>query len=367
MPTDKFVGKEEEKEIVDANFYKCQSCGSMFAFDPSIQKLKCTHCGSTKDIPIPSVAMENKYDSSTEEGYAPWGETKVVKCKSCGAEFVLYKFETAGSCPFCKAPSVVDIDDVPGLKPNGILPFMVSDSEAYTSFVTWVKKRKMAPFGFRKKVNKKDMKGVYAPVFTFDTDTRSHYNIRYGVKHTRTVVKDGKTFTETYTVWYTDSGSYSKFYNDVQVEASRYMTEKNLNKTFGFDTNNAYIYKPQFIAGFEAERYSTGLDDSWLIAKSMIDDSIKNAILSRYNYDVLDYINVDTIYSSKTYKYILVPIWVVAYTYKKKAYSVIINGRNSRADGTCPTSPTKVTALVLFCAAVIGLIVWAILKSQGIC
>ena len=47
--------------------------------------------------------------------------------------------------------------------------------------------------------------------------------------------------------------------------------------------------------------------------------------------------------------------------------SVIINGRNSRADGTCPTSPTKVTALVLFGAAVIGLIVWAILKSQGIC
>jgi phage FluMu protein Com len=359
------------EEIVDSTsndalkgkIYKCANCGSFLAFDPTSQKLKCTHCASLYDLVETPMAMEQKYDElSSETGYEPWGDVKTVKCRSCGAAFVLNEFETASSCPFCQATNIVSIDDVPGLKPNGILPFKVSSEEAHKSFAAWIKKKKMAPFDLKKKASKITMKGIYVPIFTFDAETSSSYHIRYGINHTRMVRRNGKMVTQVYTTWHTASGHHNDFFNDVQVEASQYMTDKNLSKIGGFDTDNSVRYHNQYIAGFNAERYSTGLDDCRDIAHGKMDKAIYNSIISKYNYDILDYCNVDTDYSEETYKYVLAPLWTIPYKYKKKVYGCVINGRNGNADGKAPVSALKSTLVGISIAIAIAVIVYLIYR-----
>jgi hypothetical protein len=82
-------------------------------------------------------------------------------------------------------------DDVPGIKPNAILPFEITQEQARESFLAWLKKRSMSPNNLRKLAFAKDIKGIYVPVFTFDANTSSIYSIRYGV-HRTVVVGSGK-------------------------------------------------------------------------------------------------------------------------------------------------------------------------------
>lgn len=344
-------------EQLKGKVFKCENCGSLLSYDPASKKLKCSHCASMFDIKNIKAARELIYTESSETKYEPWGETKSFKCRVCGAEYVLNEYESASNCPFCNASNVAFIDDLPGIKPNGILPFLVTAEEAHTSYLNWVKKKYMAPFGFKKKAKKQEARGVYIPIFTFDAKTYSTYVIRYGRTYTKTVRVGNKTVTKTYTTWYTDSGYINKDFNDIQVEASTHITQKDLRGMDGFDTNNAYEYKNDFIAGFRAERYSASLDQSFEVAKGIAGSSIRSAILSRYSYDILDYCNVRTTYSDVTYKYVLAPIWAIEYKYKNKQYKCFINGRDKTAYGKAPVSVSKSIMIGLAIIA-IGVLLW---------
>ena len=351
-----------EKEAIKGKIYKCPNCGSVLCFDPKSGKLKCTHCSSLQELVNVSGAFEIPYTRDSETSYTPWGDAKTVKCRSCGAEFAVNEFETATSCPFCSTTNIMRTDDVPGIKPNAILPFKISQEDAKASFRAWIKKRAMAPNSLKKLAEQKDLKGIYVPMFTFDTNTFSTYHIRYGIKRTVTVGSGKNQRTVVVTDWYTDSGRYSNWFNDIQLEASQFLLQKNVYKMGGFDSDNAVLYNSQFIAGFSAERYSTGLDESWDKAQGIIDSSIRAAILSRYNYDELDYLNVQTQYNEKTYKYLLAPIWLMVYNYKGKNYTCVINGRNGVADGRAPLSKIKVALVSVASAAALGTIIYLVYK-----
>ncbi len=351
-----------EKQAIKGKVYKCPTCGSILNFDPKSFKLKCIHCNSFQELTNVTGAFEIPYTGDSETSYTPWGEAKTMKCRSCGAEFAVNSYETATNCPFCGTSNIMTTDDIPGIKPNAILPFKISQEEALDSYKLWLKKRHMSPNNLKKLAESKNMRGVYVPVFTFDADTFSTYTIRYGI-HRTVIVGSGKNRrTVVVTDWYTDSGRYSRAFNDIQVEASQLINNKNLYKTGYFDTNNAKLYNSQYIAGFAAERYSTGLDESWGQAKEQMDSSIRSGILSNYHYDELDYLNVRSEYHNKTYKYLLAPIWLLVYNYKGKEYKCIINGRNGQADGLAPLSKIKVALVSVASAAVLGVIIYFIYK-----
>ena len=350
------------KESITAKIYKCPQCGSVLSFDPATAKLKCLHCNSFQELVNVTGAFEIPYTEYSEESYTPWGDAKTIKCKSCGAEFAVNEFETATSCPFCNTTNIMRTDDIPGIKPNAILPFTVTQEQAKDSFVNWLKKRAMSPNNLKKLAEAKDIKGIYIPLFTFDTNTYSRYSIRYGVHRTVTVGSGKNRRTIVVTDWYTDTGTANNSFNDVQVEASQFINQKNLYKTGSFDSDNAKVYNSQYIAGFSAERYSTSLDESWEIARGSIDQTINSGILSRYNYDELDYLNVHTDYHDKTYKYLLAPIWHYVYNYKGKQYSCIINGRTGRADGIAPLSKIKVALVSSVAVLAVGALIYLIYK-----
>jgi hypothetical protein len=65
---------------------------------------------------------------------------------------------------------------------------------------------------------------------------------------------------------------------------------------------------------------------------------------------------VDASYSGLTFKQILAPLWLVAYTYKGKAYQVVVNGVTGKVSGRRPWSLFKIALAVLAGLAVLFLI-----------
>ncbi|MGN0772036.1 MAG: hypothetical protein ACI4MI_05580 [Christensenellales bacterium] len=351
------MDEQDKQKTMSARTYKCASCGNFLHYDPQSKKLKCDHCDSEYELEKVGAALEIAYNDETEKGFEDWGEVKCVKCKSCGAVTVLNKYDMTGNCSFCGANNVVSADELPGLKPTGILPFSITKDTAIGNFKKWIKKRFFAPGKFKKDNKKEDVNGLYVPIFTFDCDASTPYTIRYGEHYYVTVGSGKNRRTVQKTRWYVDSGFVKQRYDDIQVEASNHIEQKDLTKMGGFDSQNACGYHSQFLAGYAGERYSTGLDECWGKAVKVIDSSLEAIIKAKYHYDVLDYVKINPSYDNKKYKYIFAPIWLVSYHYDKKQYNDYVNGRSGVVTGEYPKSKPKIAGV---CVA-IGVIVAALI------
>lgn len=347
----------ESAEKLRSEIYKCPNCGNFLYYDPESRKLKCDYCGGVKELEAVEDASELSYHEGVEEGFEKWQGVKSVKCRSCGAVTLLPAYEVVVNCPFCNASNVVESEEIDGLRPNGILPFRISKKEVPNIFCKWLRSKALAPGRLKKTADRQPCSGVYVPVFTFDSDVNCDYKIRYGKYYTVTVGSGKNRRTETRTRWYTDIDSISNFFNDVQIEASKSITQKNLEKLGGFDTDNSVQYHSQFLSGYNAERYDKSLDGSWQEAKSVMQNSLRAMIVSRYNADVVDYVDMDCRFADNTYKYVLVPIWVFNYIYSNKNYACIINGRSGRMIGKYPKSGLKIGGIAIAVAAAIAAIV----------
>jgi hypothetical protein len=57
-------------------------------------------------------------------------------------------------------------------------------------------------------------------------------------------------------------------------------------------------------------------------------------------------LEISPTFSGRTFKHILVPLWLLSYTYGAKSYQVLVNGYTGKMDGTYPVSPWKVMAAI---------------------
>ena len=66
-------------------------------------------------------------------------------------------------------------------------------------------------------------------------------------------------------------------------------------------------------------------------------------------------------YSQRTFKHVLVPVWVLSYTYGARAFQVIVNGYTGTIAGRYPKSVWKIVLLVV--AAVLAALAIASLSD----
>ncbi len=348
------ISAENVGTNVSSDSVKCKSCGSNMIFDPDTQKLKCTYCGYTEDF-LKSVEVEELDIENALKKNEKWSsETLVFQCDNCGAQIVAEKGQTAVLCPFCGTSHVTAVEDLEGIRPNAVLPFTISKEQVAENFRNWSKKKLFAPGEFKRTTRVDKIKGVYMPFFTFDSQTESVYEGRVGDTYTRTVqTKDG-TRTETYTVWRHVSGTLSHFFDDVLINAGREGEGVNLNKLAPFDWSGIKVFENKFLTGYFARRYEKDLQTCWGNAKDVMDKELRDMIIARCHCDVVDYVNVHTRHSNVKYKYVMLPVYVINYNYKKKHYTIYANGTTGKIIGKSPVSPAKASI-----AGVIGAIVVA--------
>jgi hypothetical protein len=67
-------------------------------------------------------------------------------------------------------------------------------------------------------------------------------------------------------------------------------------------------------------------------------------------------------FSGRTFKHVLVPVWLLTYTFGNRPWQVVVNGYTGRMAGEYPKSPWKIALLVLLAAIVV--IIVLMLASQ---
>ena len=95
-----------------------------------------------------------------------------------------------------------------------------------------------------------------------------------------------------------------------------------------------------------AYHYDKSIEDCWGTAKGKMDAVIRRSILSQYSYDTVDYLNVSTTHEAVTYKYVMIPVYVGNFNYKKKLYNFFVNGVSGKVSGKTPVSALRVLIAV---------------------
>lgn len=333
----------------------CPLCGGRLIYSPADRALKCEYCGGKGQIDMSRYGEElDFYDLINAQNNTWANDTHVFRCNNCGAKTVISKTEISKKCPFCGTTNVAQTDELCGIKPNAVLPFLLDKLQACESAVKWAKKRLFAPRKFKKNVYPEEIDGNYIPAFTFDTNTFSRYSGRLGKTKTRTKRVNGKTVTETYTEWFNISGTYSMSFDDFLVQASDSIRQKDVNKLSPFDTNQSQAYSSDYLMGFSATQYSKSGQECWEYARNEMEKQVKNAILSQYTYDQVGSFSMNMSCNNITYKYVLLPIYIGHYNYSKKLYNFFVNGRNGKVTGKVPVSPLRVAIAVLLGLAVVA-------------
>ncbi|MBR5145388.1 MAG: hypothetical protein IKV34_01850 [Clostridia bacterium] len=347
---------EQMQNTSEAIGYKCEGCGAPVEFDPATQTLKCNHCGSETKIDCNQHVEERSFEEIFN--CARWeGGVKVIQCQNCGAKEVLDKNEISSSCPFCGSPSVLETSELAGIKPDTAIPFKMQKQTATAKCLKWLKSRFFAPGEFKKNVKINSLKGCYLPTWTFDCNTSVFYEGRLGKHYTETYVVNGKTMTRTKTRYFNVSGRLAKNYNDIYVKGSEVVNDKYLQRIQPFDMNDYVKYDDKLLAGFEANHYTIQPMDAWNQAEEMIKASCRSEIVSRYGADVVVYLNLSLMHNSKSFKYLLLPVYISATNYKNKLYNQYVNGVNGNVCGNVPKSPLKIALTCLLgAAALVGLV-----------
>ncbi len=358
----------------DTQQFPCPGCGGGMVFDAEKQSLSCIYCGNVIDVPKEEYTVVREYpiESAYETASKDWGgQTVVIHCDSCGAETIIPANQLTTECAFCSSLHIRPQQQEDILRPETMVPFKTDKKNAVIKFREWLKKRWLAPGNLKTLAREEKMSGVYIPFWTYDADTNSFYTAERGTYYyvTETVfVKDsnGNRRPEQRRVrktsWSFTSGAFRHYFDDVLICASQTEGKNLIKKIEPFQMKELVSYKNEYLSGFMAEKYSTGLEQGFNEAKTIIRSELNNMIRKQIIADEVRNLRIQTSYSHVTFKQILLPIWISAYRYKDKAYKFLVNGQTGKVNGQAPVSAIKVALLILAGLVIIGTI---LLLVQG--
>ena len=355
--------------------WPCDSCGADLRFAPGQTQLACAHCGHVQSIAADSPWTQSRALAELDLDKAladdlpgsVMEEVRTTSCPSCGALVEFDGATHATECPFCATPVVADTGSHRMIKPQALIPFALSETEARGAMTGWLGRLWFAPSGLVDYARKgRTMTGIYVPYWTFDAATRSRYRGQRGDYYyeTRTVTvrvngrPEQRQQQVRHTRWSPASGQVARQFDDVLVMASTSLPQPLGDELTPWDLTALVAYKPDFLAGFRAEGYTVPLADGHGVARQRMAAVIQRDVQGDIGGDEQRIDALETAHSHETFKHILLPIWTAAYKYNGKSYRFLVNGQTGEVQGERPWSVWKILLACLVLAAIVGTVVW---------
>lgn len=317
-------------QVID---YKCGSCGGSMAFDSETGMLSCPSCGRSENI-------EQLSDPPLQNTFAA-EEAKEYHCRNCGAVLITEAETAATVCSFCGSAVVLGDRLAGKLAPAMVIPFSISKQEAEAAFRKWCRNGLLTPSGFMTADRIKSITGLYVPFWLYDL--RNRVEVHAKATKVRVYTKGDYQYTETqhYEVYRDLLVNYVK----VPVDASEKMSDALMDRLEPFPYDRLKSFKTPYLAGFLAEKYSQ--DDKQLLprVKAKIRDYIEAYIKSTITgYSTVAYTSKEINTVPERAEYVLLPVWVVHYDFKKLEHTFAMNGQTGKVVGKPPLSKAKVSA-----------------------
>ena len=129
-----------------------------------------------------------------------------------------------------------------------------------------------------------------------------------------------------------------------------------------FPTQEIVAYDTAFLSGHVVEHYQVVLLDAAQRSQEQMHAKLQALCAQQVPGDTYRNLVINPSYASRTFKHVLVPIWLLTYNYGAKAYQVIVNGYTGQIAGNRPYSAWKIFFAVV--AAILAGLVVAYLSNR---
>ena len=348
--------------------HPCPECGGELQWNAARQSLVCPYCGTavpstpSQAAQAGSAVVELDLQAALRNPAAGrgWGggglaiEKREVQCQNCQAISVFVDGKVASRCNFCGSPSIVAhqaLNDP--ITPQSLLPFKVSDAQMRGSLRQWYGSRWFAPNQLKSAALTDTLSGIYLPYWTFDAQASATWQADAGHYYFET-----ESFQNSHgsmqsrqvqrTRWEPASGSLAHFFDDNLVPGTQGVHPNLLRQIEPFPTlTDLQPYSPEFVRGWTVERYQIDLGKAAQLNQQAMQAQMQALCGRQVPGDTYRNLQVDARYQGRSFKHILVPVWLVSYTYGARSFQVVGNGYTGTIAGEQPYSWLKIAFAVL--------------------
>lgn len=350
-------------EVSALRKHPCPECGGDAEWDASKKALACPYCGtivpwSEGEDPMGAAIVEHDLEEALVEERAHSGDGKhlkqAVRCESCRAISEFDGTRVAQRCDFCGSPAIIPTELEQTITPESLLPAVIPSTEVRTLLRTWYGSRWFAPNRLKRAALTDTVHGIYLPYWTFDAFAQADWTAESGYHYYVTesyTDSNGRSQTRQVqrTRWEWTSGHLDHFFDDDLVPGTVGVSLGLLRKVEPFPTTkDLKPFDPAYIRGWTVERYQVDLTQASKTNEQQMEAELYRLCAREVPGDTHRSLNVEATYRDRTFKHILVPVWLTTYTYGSKSFQVIVNGYTGQMAGERPYSWVKIFFAVVF-------------------
>jgi predicted RNA-binding Zn-ribbon protein involved in translation (DUF1610 family) len=362
-------------EIPALDKHECPACGAQAEWNPTKQKLVCPFCGTESPYQfdrdtgkVIELDLVKALRELPEEARGWQTVRHTVQCQSCKAVMVFDPARVGQNCEFCGSPALVSYDEVKSpIRPQGVLPFRIDSSRVRDDIRAWWRSKWLAPGRLARAALVDTVRSLYIPYWTFDAHVHCPWTAEAGHYYYVPVVgrdSSGRPVTrqERRVRWEPASGEIDHDFDDEPVPGTQGLPIDLLRQVEPFPTQEVVPYDTAFLSGHVVEHYKVVLLDAARLSEDQMRARLEEFCGAEVPGDTYRNLQVFPDYKGRTFKHVLVPVWLLSYDYGAKAFQVLVNGYTGRIAGRYPKSLWKILFLVAI--AVVVLVTILMLNAQ---
>ncbi len=318
--------------------YKCPNCGGGLKFDPATQSFECEYCLSS----FTEQEMEELAKKAEEKAGA--SPAVVCTCPNCGAELVAEETTAAAFCYYCHSPVIVSGRLSGEFLPDYVIPFALDRKRALEIFSGWIGKKKFLPRAFFSESQIEKFTGVYFPYLMYSCQAEGKMTAE----------------AEKLRIWTAGNIRYTE-HKKYQVERAGELDVKNMARNalsradhelvegvLPFDMEKLEPFRMEYLSGFQAEKRDmdshTYTNEVEAKVRAYAEENLRG---SMGGYDSVRVKDQSVEIRNASWKYALLPVWVMTYRDRKKdkLYYFAMNGQTGKINGELPVDKGKLAAL----------------------
>lgn len=259
-------------------------------------------------------------------------QCNVYTCTACGSELSINGVESSTFCAYCGQPTIVFSRVSETLKPEYIIPFVITKDRA----VELIRKRFKKGFFVPKEVKNFEierLRGIYIPYWVMDIWYKD-------VQIWKGRVKSGKSSK---TVYFKRAAETD--FKGITLDASSYLNDQSSQKLEPYNLKSKKTFDIGYMQGYYSDRYDITREQIRGVAigraKELFDEEVKKTISASSK----SIVSNSPDYLVKKATYMMLPAWFLTFRYEGIPYTILVNGQTGKVVGGLPYKKTKVVLL----------------------
>ena len=137
------------------------------------------------------------------------------------------------------------------------------------------------------------------------------------------------------------------FFDDETIPGTQGLPLDLLRGVEPFPTREVVPYDTAFLSGHVIEHYRVVLLEAAEQSQQKMMATLEALCGQQVPGDTYRNLRISPQFSGRTFKHVLVPVWLLSYDYGAKAFQVLVNGYTGKIAGRCPRSVWKILLVVV--------------------